>query len=104
LTPSKLHYILTGLKSEIRRETDRDRIVHLCEMGLYYNRLLLQGHDDNKFCPTCQNWLPLKHFKTYRIKFYFAVRDECTRCRNKADYARRKKKRMKGLFCEDFNC
>jgi len=104
MTPSKLQHILTGLKSEIRREADRQRIIHLCEMGLYYNRLLMSG-DDKKYCPKCEEWLPLKFFKLHRIKFYFTRRKECNRCYNKAQYARRKFKKMQGgIFDLDFNC
>lgn len=43
MTSAQIQHILTGLKSEIRREKDRDRVVHLCEMGLYWNRLLLHA-------------------------------------------------------------
>lgn len=41
MTDSKILHIIQGLKSEIRRETDRERRVHLAIMGLYWNQILL---------------------------------------------------------------
>lgn len=113
MTATKLQSILTGLKSEIRRETDRERRVNLAVMGLYYNRLLMYG-DDKKYCPRCGEMLPLKFFelkltkyrrKDHRIKFYLMRRPECKGCYNKEQYARRKLKKMKGSnFDLDFHC
>jgi hypothetical protein len=43
MTATRIRYILSGLKSEIRREKDRERRIRLAEMGLYWNRLLLHA-------------------------------------------------------------
>jgi hypothetical protein len=42
MTPSRIRYILSGLKAEIRREKDRERREHLAVMGMYWNRLMMK--------------------------------------------------------------
>jgi hypothetical protein len=42
MTATRIRYILSGLKSEIRREKDRERRENLAVMGMYWNRLLIQ--------------------------------------------------------------
>lgn len=61
MTPATIQHILTGLKGEIAREKDRGRLEHLCEMGLYFNDLLLYGYA-TKICSVCGDELPLKLF------------------------------------------
>lgn len=61
MTTSRIQHILTGLKGEIAREKDRERVIHLCEMGLYFNDLLLYGYA-TKICSVCGDQLPLKLF------------------------------------------
>jgi hypothetical protein len=43
MTATRIRYILSGLKAEIRREKDRERLAHLALMGLYWNRLYIHG-------------------------------------------------------------
>lgn len=52
MTRSKIQHILSGLKSEIARERDQDRRMHLADMGCFWNDLLLYGFEI-KHCPRC---------------------------------------------------
>jgi hypothetical protein len=100
MTPSRIRYILSGLKSEIRRETDRERCENLAVMGLYWNSLLFgewPAPVEYRICKVCGHKMPLKHFnKVIRntkegIMFYRLK--TCTGCWNKKRYAYTKKKR-----------
>lgn len=87
MTPSKIQHILTGLKSEIRRETDRDRRVNLAYMGLYWSEQLMKFEYPD-WCDTCHIPKPIEDFevmKGYRLH-------TCKLCWNRKRYGYRKKK------------
>jgi hypothetical protein len=109
MTATRIRYILSGLKSEIRRETDRDRRISLAITGLYWNDLLLNGVE-KRTCCTCKEPLPLRFFRVRVINLrglvYRILNKECKTCFGKKDYVKRKyrKSRKKLIFSEEFNC
>lgn len=109
MTAGKIRYILSGLKSEIRREKDRERRISLAITGLYWNDLLLNG-TEKRTCCTCKEPLPLRFFGVRVIKLrgmtYHIPNKECKTCFGKKDYVKRKyrKSRKKLIFSTDFNC
>jgi hypothetical protein len=97
MTPSRLHHILTGLKSEIRRETDRDRRVNLAVMGLYwseqvrtYTYPILIEPVDTMICTRCGREKPVKHFKVIKRQISTGIKEyrlrACNGCWNKVRY------------------
>lgn len=87
MTSTQIRYTLTGIKSEIARETERDRIVHLCEMGLYWSEQL-RTYEYPDWCDTCGRQKPIDDFevmKGYRLH-------TCKLCWNRKRYSYRKKK------------
>jgi hypothetical protein len=87
MTHSKIQHILTGLKSELSRETDRDRRVNLAELGLYWSEQN-RTYTYPDWCDTCGKQKPIDDFevmKGYRLH-------TCKLCWNRKRYGYRKKK------------
>lgn len=85
MTSARIQHILTGLKSEIRREKDRDRVVHLCEMGLYWSEELRTNHLVK--CTECGKKKPLEAFgfaHNVKIKIMYR-RKRCYTCLGRAE-------------------
>lgn len=96
MTSAQIRHILTGLKSEIRREKDRDRVVHLCEMGLYWSEELRTNHLVK--CLECGEKKPLSAFGfAHNTKTDVLYRRErCYTCLGRAE----KKNKMKKYFAD----
>jgi hypothetical protein len=98
VTPSKIRHILTGLKQELSRETDRERRVNLAELGLYwseknrtYTYPILIEPVDTMICVKCGREKPLKHFKEFERQTSTGLKKyrlkACNGCWNKVRYA-----------------
>lgn len=101
-SPQRLRYIIAGLKLEIKRETDPERLFNLATLGNMYNRLLTKhaGRFTFRTCNECGEerspqefdlvigWNPSgKKIAVYRLT--------CKTCENRKRVQRNHAKRMK---------
>jgi hypothetical protein len=103
MTPSKIRYILSGLKSEIRRETDYERRCHLADMGCFWSiRLMtfiadqiIEPERNSMICQSCGLLLKPKDFSSFVKKGILFFRTECKWCVAEKAIETRKYKRHK---------
>ena len=92
MTPTRIRYILSGLKEEIRRETSFQRRCHLADMGLYWNLQLLSDSKldyydyekgcivDVRTCIQCRQQKDISNFGIVKANGHTYRRQRCNRC------------------------
>lgn len=92
MTDSKIRAILSGLKGEIRRETDERRRAHLADMGCYWNSQLLshsklefheyeKGYNiDVRTCSQCGEQKDISNFRFQKVKQSLYLGKKCGAC------------------------
>jgi hypothetical protein len=88
MTATRIRYILSGLKSEIRREKDTNRKGNLAFIAMYWSEQN-RTYTYPDWCDTCGIQKPIDDFevmKGYRLH-------TCKLCWNRKRYGYRKKKR-----------
>lgn len=113
MTDSRIRAILSGLKGEIRRDTDRERVRRLCIMGMHWNQRLIEFTPEiiieEKSAITCKSCKEIKPDNAftwikvpYRQSFYFYPRKICKACVNESRRKKTVRKPEKGpKFCPE---
>lgn len=108
MTESRIRHIISGIKAEIRREWDRDRIRQLCIMGMHWNKELLHHsykyivepgtepkQASTKVCVDCGQDLPLKKYHAFMSHGKLYYRRECNKCNYQRELKADKYKRRR---------
>lgn len=105
MTDSKIRYILSGLKAEIRRETDRERVRQLCIQGMQWSWQLMFNVSDQieepqdwnyQLCSgECGRLLPLEAFSSFIHHGKLYHRPDCKACYNGKAVENRKYRKKK---------
>lgn len=114
MTDHRIRYILSGIKEEIRREKDRERIQQLCIQGMQWNRELINFIPDSitepernsMICRSCDLLLPLRSFSKAKIAYMKAgkqlsawyYRLDCKECTAAEARAKKVKRCKKNIF------
>lgn len=93
MTTATIQHILSGLKGEIAREKDRERVQALCIMGMFYSRKIMTNalvcnNSHTIVCKKCKQDKPETCFTLnkcrYKHKVYVYRWTICRECINQA--------------------
>lgn len=107
MTAATIQHILTGLKGEIAREKDRERVQALCIMGMHWGVQLIINEPEPltepvldwpyKICQDCELLTPLNEFSSFIKRGKLCYRPECKKCTAARCRVLRKFHKRKGI-------